>query len=301
MLDDWLVPLFDEQLAPLEAICAESGPAAFGEFRHLGDDLWALLLSRQYTCYPSIRALMPDLPDPLLQQRWNGASGLELLSQSRAFYGLAKDRFARHCERSLEEAAVLDFGCGWGRLMRFFARDVELDALFGVDPAEEILEVCRRSRMPGELARCQFAPTSLPLDRRIDLAYAFSVFTHISEPTHEACLRAIHAALNPGGLLILTIRPPSYLRLDPKLHGVLAGLGPEPLEALKEPRYLFVAHEADPEHPQYEGGEMTYGETVISLPYVRERWAELFELLDVSTIGNDLYQVALTLRRHARS
>ena len=36
-----------------------------------------------------------------------------------------------------------------------------------------------------------------------DLAYSFSVFTHISEAAAEACLGALHRALNPGGLLIL--------------------------------------------------------------------------------------------------
>jgi hypothetical protein len=42
---------------------------------------------------------------------------------------------------------------------------------------------------------------------------------------------------------------------------------------------------------------MTYGETVISLAYVQERWAPLFELVDVSLLSEDLHQVVLTLRR----
>ena len=42
---------------------------------------------------------------------------------------------------------------------------------------------------------------------------------------------------------------------------------------------------------------MHYGETVISLPYVRDRWAERFELLHVDLVLQDIHQVALTLRR----
>jgi hypothetical protein len=42
---------------------------------------------------------------------------------------------------------------------------------------------------------------------------------------------------------------------------------------------------------------MTYGETVVTLPYVRERWAPLFELLDIDLLVGDLHQVMLTLRR----
>ena len=65
----------------------------------------------------------------------------------------------------------------------------------------------------------------------------------------------------------------------------------------QEPRYLFAAHDAYPGHPQYTRGEMAYGETVVTLAYVRERWAEMFELLDVDVLIGDLFQVALTLRR----
>jgi hypothetical protein len=42
---------------------------------------------------------------------------------------------------------------------------------------------------------------------------------------------------------------------------------------------------------------MTYGETVITLAYIRERWAPLFELLEVDLLVNDPYQLMLTLRR----
>ena len=40
---------------------------------------------------------MPLLPDPDLQLRWNGASGLELLTQGKVFYRLARAAVAaRH-------------------------------------------------------------------------------------------------------------------------------------------------------------------------------------------------------------
>jgi hypothetical protein len=81
------------------------------------------------------------------------------------------------------------------------------------------------------------------------------------------------------------------------MRPLLDELGSDPLAALTQPRYLFVPHAAEPQHPQYHGGEMTYGETVISLAYVRERWAPLFELVDVSLLTEDMHQVVVTLRR----
>ena len=120
---------------------------------------------------------------------------------------------------------MLDFGCGWGRMLRFLARDVDPGDLYGCDPVEGILDVCRTTRVPANLARSEFVPERLPFDGPFDLAYAFSVFTHLSERAHERCLRALHAALRPGGVLVVTVRPLEYLRFDANMH---VWLGPAP-------------------------------------------------------------------------
>jgi SAM-dependent methyltransferase len=297
LLDEWLAHYFDARLSELDAACAGAGPEALPLFRDLDDDLWALLLSREYARYPNIRALLPQLPERSLQMRWNGTAGLQLINQGKAFYVRAKERFSRSSGVALEDSKVLDFGCGWGRLTRFFARDVAPGALFGCDPVEEILDVSKRLRVPATLARCDFVPERLPFDQRFELAFAFSVFTHISEAAHEACLGAIHASLSPGGILIVTVRSPAYLGYSDAMRPLLDSLGSDPVAALTEPRFLFIPHAAEPQHPQYHAGEMTYGETVISLPYIEQRWAPQFELVDVSLMTEDLHQIVVTLRR----
>ena len=95
---------------------------------------------------------------------------------------------------------MLDFGCGWGRLTRFLARDVTPDGICGCDTSEAILEVCREHGVPGRFARTDVRPEQLPFGTRFDLIFSFSVFTHISEDAHESCLRALHAAMRPGAL-----------------------------------------------------------------------------------------------------
>lgn len=295
--DSWLFGLYDETLADLDRACADAGPDAMKLFRRLDDDLWAILLSRQYTRYPNIRALMPAAPEPSLQVRWNGATGLELLNQSRSFYLKARQQIEKNGPVALSSAKVLDFGCGWGRLTRFFARDVEPGALFGCDPVDEILDVCRETRVPATLARSEFLPESLPFRERFDVVFSFSVFTHISESAARTCLEAIHGGMNPGGLLLLTVRPPAYLTFCDAMHPIRDSLGPDHLTRMAEPHYLFVPHPADPSHPQFDGTEMTYGESVITIPFVKEKWSDLFELVEVGMSNSDLYQVVLTLRR----
>jgi SAM-dependent methyltransferase len=87
--------------------------------------------------------------------------------------------------------------------------------------------VSRGLRVPAVLARCDFVPLRLPFAERYDLVFAFSVFTHISEAAHEASLRAIHTSLDPGGILIVTIRSPAYLSYSEAMHPLLAHLGPD--------------------------------------------------------------------------
>jgi SAM-dependent methyltransferase len=295
--DSWLEHFYGEELEQIDAACADGGPECFALFRDLDQDLWALLLTQEYELYPNIRALLPDVPERELQLLWNGASGAELATQSKAFYNRLCESFPSHSDRPLTGARVLDFGCGWGRLTRFLARDVAPGALYGCDPVEGILDVCRRDGVPATLARTDFVPERLPFEERFDLAFAFSVFTHISEAAHEASLRALHDALRPGGILVVTVRPPQYLVFCEQMHPLLESLGADRLARLREPRYLFVPHPPEDRHLQYTGGDMTYGETVITLPYVRERWSPMFELVDVGLLVGDLYQVMLTLRR----
>lgn len=298
-LDEWLVPLFGEELDRIDQAVRDAGPEAYAEFRDLDDDLWSLLLTREYEAYPGIREFLPGHPEPALQQMWNGTSGTTLAAQSVCFYRKLKEMQAVHGTGDLQNARILDFGCGWGRLTRMLAKDLEPGLLHGCDPVEDILDVSRQTGVPAKLARSEFLPDTLPFTEKFDLVFSFSVFTHISEAAHLASLKAIHDGLKPGGLFVVTVRPPAYIDFNPLMQPAVDRLGPNRLAELRKPQYVFVPHETEG-HPQYDDAAddpMSYGEAVITLPYIREQWAEMFDLLDVSVLTGDMYQVALTLRK----
>jgi SAM-dependent methyltransferase len=302
--DLWLLSFWDEQLSPIELELVAAGPDASPDrslFRDLPDAVWGMLLTQRQRAYPAIASALPRLPTAELQQLWNGPSGPELIAQSTAFYQLLKRAHAEHGTGTpLERARVLDFGCGWGRLTRFLERDVaEPDALCGVDPVQGILDEAVRNGVHADLRRCAFVPEQLLFEQPFDLAYAFSVFTHLSEVAHRASLRALHSAIVPGGLLVATIRPPEYLRISPWLRPALESLGPHPAARLREPQYLYAAHPTLPLQTPGDdtGGEVSYGETVVTIAYVREHWSELFELVAADVSLSDPHQVALLLRR----
>jgi SAM-dependent methyltransferase len=288
--DSWLSHYYADLLGDLDASCRRREALDYARFRELDDDLWTILLSKEYSLYPNLRRALPDLPERDVQETWNGRSGIELASQSVDFYKKLKLLHGRHGSVPLSRAVVLDFGCGWGRLTRFLARDVAPGSLCGCDPYPEILDVCERTRVPARLAPVPYVSDSLPFTDRFDLVYAFSVFTHLSEATHLAALQAIHGGLAERGLVIATIRPPAYVREG--LHGALPRASAAKRLERGKPAYLFAAHDIQPS-----GGKVTFGEAVVNMAYVRERWGELFELLEVSLMLDDIYQVVLTLRR----
>jgi SAM-dependent methyltransferase len=296
--ESWLTTFFDEQLSALDTACAKTPKAeAWPLFRDLDDDLWAVLLSRDYASYTNIQATLPDTPELDLQWEWNGAIGMNQLDQSKNFYVRVRDLNERHGRTPIDQARVLDFGCGWGRLTRFFARHAMPDRLFGCDPTRNILDVCGETGVPGELKRSEFVPESLPF-ADLDLVFSFSVFTHISEDAHRACLEAIHAALAPGGLAVVTIRPPAYLELDPPMGPARRELSDDYANReLREPRYIYLPHLVEEGHPLHDEGATTYGDTVISLPYIEENWTDLFEIAEIGVLTGDMYQVPVAIRK----
>jgi 2-polyprenyl-3-methyl-5-hydroxy-6-metoxy-1,4-benzoquinol methylase len=110
-----------------------------------------------------------------------------------------------------EREAILDFGCGCGRIIRHF-HSLTRAKVYGTDYNLQLVDWCRRHLPFAEFEVNQLHPPLVYRDRAFDVIYAFSVFTHLPEPLQRAWLAELTRVLKPGGHLLLTTQGAAYAR-----------------------------------------------------------------------------------------
>jgi len=179
-------------------------------FSGVDDDTWFWMNTQGRRRLKSIAAIVPGLPDATLQAAYTGSSEDSTLREGFAAYQLFKHHYEAHAG-ALSEARVLDFGCGWGHIIRFFLREVPPERLVGVDFSAEAIEACRATNRWCDFRLIDPQPPTLLDAGTFDLIYLYSVFSHLPEEMHWALLYEFHRLLTPGGLLIATTWPREYI------------------------------------------------------------------------------------------
>ncbi|MDC8745787.1 class I SAM-dependent methyltransferase [Xanthomonas campestris] len=152
---------------------------------------------------------LPGFPSQYQQEVFVGKSNEVALAEAFTFYKIVKAG-SYPLSRS---SRVLDFGVGWGRIIRFFLNDVAVSNLYGVDVDEAILDVARSTGVPGNLSRIG-SNARLPFGNDFfDVVYAFSVFSHLSEASAKFWLPELMRVLKPGGTLVMTTTTDHFLEL----------------------------------------------------------------------------------------
>lgn len=107
--------------------------------------------------------------------------------------------------------ALLDFGCGCGRVTRHWAA-LEGE-VHGTDVHPRLVAWCRGNLPFGHFRTNALAPPLDYEDGRFDLIYALSVFTHLPEALQQAWMAELFRVLRPGGCLLLTTHGRRYFDL----------------------------------------------------------------------------------------
>jgi SAM-dependent methyltransferase len=99
---------------------------------------------------------------------------------------------------------VLDFGCGCGRVLRYFSALYPKARYYGVDPDPIGLNWCKENLNDlGTFVQTSTRPP-LPFDQIFDFVYATSVFTHLSEEVQYLWLEELRRVTKPGGYLVIS-------------------------------------------------------------------------------------------------
>jgi SAM-dependent methyltransferase len=149
------------------------------------------------------------LPPRRLMVRVAGTADADwFLRGGRAAY----DAIAAHVPLA-ETRDVLDFGCGCGRVTRYFKDHA--GSVAGSDVSGDAVAWCRDNLRFARFEANGLAPPLAFPDESVDLVYALSVFTHLTADLQLAWRDELRRVLRRGGRLLITTHGRSYVpRLD---------------------------------------------------------------------------------------
>ena len=99
--------------------------------------------------------------------------------------------------------SILDFPCGYGRVMRFLKVAYPKACLEGADLDKKAIRFCRRY-LDARTSLSQNDFDTLNLGNSFDLIWCGSLVTHLNKERIGSLLRFFHRHLNPGGVCVFT-------------------------------------------------------------------------------------------------
>lgn len=239
------------------------------------------------------------LPSAADREGYHGERHYEHWLSGLRDYGLIGARLSQHGAALSAGAAVLDFGCASGRVLRHFLSQSDGLQLWGCDINQRNVEWVRRFLAPSIRVFQNSVLPTLPLeDRSFDLIYAFSVFTHVDE-LELAWLLELRRLLKRGGVAYLSIHSDhTWSIMNPKLPIYRAILDlREALPELNLGEEMFARPLPSERFVIAAPTGLVYNvNTFHSTDYVRSTWGRFFKILDIYRQGSG-YQDVVVLRK----
>ena len=223
--DDKASAAFEKQLKALLEGREQMHPSEV--FNGVADDFWLWLNTEGRETSTVVRDMLPGLPEPAVQRRWTGKDGYATMAEGFAIYRTMRDLHDRHFGQLRDHGPIVDFGCGFGRVIRYFLKDVAPGQLIGSDYNETLLDFCIATNPWCDFNHNDAGPPLAFADNSVGYIYAYSLFSHFDEPMAQSWLEEFKRVLRPGGALALTIRPRTFLEHYRRLQtGEAQGVAP---------------------------------------------------------------------------
>ena len=267
---------------------------------NLSDEKWLDTLIQSVSTRVINDIEFPGFPSDELQTQFVGSANEHTLREAFAFYKLVKESARKFANPLRQESHFLDFGCGWGRFLRFFWKDIDEANLFGCDVDQRIVDICHSLNIPGQIDRIDPLGTLPYPDSYFDTIMSYSVFTHLPEKVHLHWVRELARVARPNCVFCLTIEPRRFMDFIEKIPADtnvswfrgLAAHKPrlaEYYQAYESGKIVFM--------PTNKGLEETYGDTVVPFSYIEREWAPYFEVRTYIDDPQRFWQAAVVVQR----
>jgi SAM-dependent methyltransferase len=252
---------------------------------------------------------MPTFPPEEMQRLIHGHAGVHSI---RAFKFYVEIRnYALFCERPLAAfRTLMDFGCGWGRILRPFMKDLPGSQLFGCEPDSLRIVTARQCNPYLNFIQSTYLPP-LPLrSSSIDFIAAFSVFSHLDEFAANRWIEEFARILAPGGIAFLTTEGTSFFDFAERLkaekkekgalqsgwhEGIVRGFPNIEDVRSRHARGEFIFSPTKGVPPTLTAH---YGEAAIPRSYVEANWCRtVFHLIDFVDDHRRLPQALIVVQK----
>jgi SAM-dependent methyltransferase len=223
----------------------------------------------------------PTLPPASLRYRVNGnpdaQSFLRVGKRTSEKVEAALGKVGRDFDSFRE---VLDFGCGCGRTLSWFAH--RPPRLYGTDIDEEAISWCRSNLNFAEFGVNDPRPPLEYHSGAFDLVYAISIFTHLDEDFQFRWLDELRRVTRTRGIVLLTLHG----------HHVWRNLPQEDKDEIEVEGFKFrPSNSMKGIFPDW------YQNAYHTKEYVVDRYSEYFEVVDYIPLGMGR-QDMVVLREH---
>jgi hypothetical protein len=217
-------------------------------------------------------------PDDGIQRQYTGAAGQILLARTLDFIELL------HSIKVLETSPqwkALDYGAGFGRIASIIGQFVGSSRIDLADAWPASLEIAKRTGIGSKvflvsphLETHEFATSEY------DLAYAYSIFTHLPSRTFLNNIQTVMNSIKSGGTFVFTVREPKFLSY---------------LEQLGKRR----SEDGEMENGFWFGNAQTsfYGDSVVDRDWLVDNLRHLGTVAFLGTLSSEPFQTIVMLTK----
>lgn len=238
--------------------------------------------------WPDMESRLPIPPSHLIKRvDGTGQGQFYLLKGAQNFWEIKRIVETRTPLHAID--AMLDWGCGSGRLIGFFQAYSPIKQLYGCDIDAEAVAWCHSNFEGAKFARIPLMPpTKYPGDR-FGLIVAFSVLTHLAKDALDAWLQEMERILKPEGLLVATVHgktaAQAMLGVEQAEEAMAGGFH----DSLRDDALKGVAPDG------------YYRTVFISETYVRSAWSERFVIVDYIEQGASNFHDIVVMKKRNRT